>query len=73
MRVSKSPTWACEGQSRPPARALPGPVAGDEAGDEARRTRGGGWQRGQKYDERFMNRVRRIGVPQRAHGLPSWP
>ena len=34
-----------------------------------RRGRGGGWQRGQLYDERFMNGSRRIGVPQRAARL----
>ena len=37
------------------------------------RARGTGWQRGQKYDERFMNSTRRIGVPQRSHGSPSRP
>lgn len=26
------------------------------------------WQFGQKYDDRFMNFTRRIGVPQRRHG-----
>ena len=30
-------------------------------------------RRGQKYDDRFMNATRRIGVPQRAHGSPSRP
>ena len=38
-----------------------------------RRTRGGGWQTGQKYDERFMKATRRMGVPQRSQGRPSWP
>ena len=38
-----------------------------------RRSRGGGWQVGQKYDERFMNATRRMGVAQRAQGSPSWP
>ena len=31
------------------------------------------WQRGQRYDERFMKGSRRIGVPQRGQGSPSWP
>ena len=31
-----------------------------------------GWQRGQKCDERFPNAIRRISVPQREHGSPSW-
>ncbi len=35
--------------------------------------RGRFWQRGQKYDERFMNAIRRIGVPQRPQGTPSCP
>ena len=39
----------------------------------ARRARGGRWQVGQKNEERFMKATRRIGVPQRRHGCPSWP
>jgi hypothetical protein len=39
----------------------------------ARRARGGRWQVGQKKDERFMKATRRMGVPQRRHGCPSWP
>ena len=39
----------------------------------ARRLRGAGWQTGQKYDDRFMNAIRRIGVPQRSQGSPSRP
>ena len=35
--------------------------------------RGRGWQCGQKYDERFMNDSRRIGVPHLGHGSPAWP
>ncbi len=38
-----------------------------------RARRGRGWQRGQVYDERFMNGSRRIGVPQRAQGSDSRP
>ena len=37
------------------------------------RPRGGGWQAGQKNDDRFMKLVRTIGVPQREHGSPCWP
>ena len=37
------------------------------------RSRGAGWHRAQKYDERFMNAIRRTGVPHREHGSPSWP
>lgn len=32
-----------------------------------------GWQRGQRWDERFMNASRTIGVPQRGQGLPACP
>lgn len=35
--------------------------------------RGRGWQTGQEYEDRFMNASRRIGVPQRSQGSPSWP
>ena len=38
-----------------------------------RARRGRGWQRGQVYDERFMNASRRIGVPHRGQGSPSCP
>jgi hypothetical protein len=31
------------------------------------------WQRGQKYDDRFMKATRRIGVPHRVHGSPARP
>jgi hypothetical protein len=41
--------------------------------DGVRRRRGAGWQTGQKYDERFMNATRRMGVPHRSHGSPSRP
>ncbi|GLY54030.1 hypothetical protein Lesp01_76860 [Lentzea sp. NBRC 102530] len=34
---------------------------------------GRGWQRGQEYEERFMNGSRIIDAPQRLHGLFSWP
>jgi hypothetical protein len=35
--------------------------------------RGRGWQRGQLYDERFMNESRWIGVPHLLHGCPARP
>lgn len=35
--------------------------------------RGGRWQWGQKYDDRFIHLVRAIGRPQRAHGFPARP
>jgi len=35
--------------------------------------RGRGWQRGQVYEDLFMNGSRRIGAPQRGHGSPSRP
>jgi hypothetical protein len=38
-----------------------------------RRERGGGWQVGEKIDDRFMKLTRRIGVPQRVQGRPSRP
>lgn len=38
--------------------------------DGGQRTR---WQRGQKWDERFMKLTRTIGRPQRAHGCPVRP
>jgi hypothetical protein len=34
---------------------------------------GRGWQRGHEKDDRFMNGSRRIAVPHRPHGSPSWP
>ena len=34
---------------------------------------GTGWQEGQKYDERFMNATRRIGVLHRSHGSSPRP
>src|SRR5579875_469898 len=37
------------------------------------RGRGGRWHFGQKKLDRFMNAVRRIGVPQRGQGSPSRP
>ena len=42
-------------------------------GGGQRGCRGRGWHRGQLNDDRFMNGSRRTGVPQRAHGRPSWP
>jgi hypothetical protein len=56
--VSKRPTAVAVGQRPPAGRGA---------------LRGGRWQRGQKKDERFMKATRRIGVPQRRHGRPSWP
>ncbi len=35
--------------------------------------RGRGWQRGQVYDDRFMNESRRIADPHRRHGSPARP
>ena len=35
--------------------------------------RGTGWQRGQRYDERFMKASRRITAPHRLQGSPSRP
>jgi len=35
--------------------------------------RGGRWQFGQKYDERFIHFIRAIGLPHRAHGSPKRP
>jgi hypothetical protein len=56
-----------------PARHLLALVAAGLLLGPGRRCRGRGWQVGQKYDERFMNDVRTIGVPQRAQGRPSCP
>ncbi len=56
-----------------PARHLLAVVAAVLLLVSGRRRRGRGWQVGQKYDERFMNDVRTIGVPQRAQGRPSCP
>ena len=63
--VFKSPTAAPEGQSG-------GGKAWGPRG-ALRRFLGGGWQAGQKYDERFMNAARRTGAPHRSHGSPSRP
>ena len=60
--IYKSPTVVAGGQR---AAARRGVRPGDR--------RGGRWQVGQKYDERFMKATRRIGVPQRSHGSPSRP
>jgi len=40
---------------------------------DVRRARGGGWQDGQKKDDRFMKLIRLIGVPHRVQGAPSRP
>jgi hypothetical protein len=34
---------------------------------------GRGWQRGQEYEDLFMNGSRTIAAPHRLHGLFSWP
>lgn len=47
--------------------------AGAAAGRYQCGRRGRGWQRGQEYDDRFMNASRRTGAPQRRHGMPSCP
>jgi Histidine phosphatase superfamily (branch 1) len=39
----------------------------------ARPERGRGWQRGQEYEDRFMNCSRRIDSPQRRHGRSACP
>jgi hypothetical protein len=48
--------------------ALPATTATDAA--TAYRNR---WQRGHRYDDRFANGSRLIGVPQRSHGSPARP
>ncbi len=67
--VFKSPTKRRFGQSGT------GPVKGPDAraAGAVRRARGAGWHLGQKYDERFMKAIRRMGVPQRSHGSCSRP
>lgn len=53
--------------------ALGSPGARGRRAVHQRPRRGRGWQRGQRYDERFMKASRTMGAPQRGHGSSRRP